>query len=45
MPLLQLTPRRLAYDGRGNAVVKSEADIEAAVESLGGYAKGLYAEK
>lgn len=36
---------RLAYDGRGNAVVRSEADIPAAVESLGGYEKGLYAEK
>lgn len=36
---------RLAYDGRGNAVVRSEADIPAAVESLGGYDKGLYAEK
>ena len=38
-------PRRLAYDGRGNAVVKSEADIAEAVASLGGYEKGLYAEK
>ncbi len=37
--------RRLAYDGRGNAVVKSEEDIAAAVASLGGYEKGLYAEK
>lgn len=36
---------RLAYDGRGNAVVRSEADIAAAVASLGGYEKGLYAEK
>lgn len=35
----------LAYDGRGNAVVKSEEDIAAAVEALGGYEKGLYAEK
>lgn len=38
-------PRSLAYDGRGNAVVKSEEDIAAAVASLGGYEKGLYAEK
>jgi hypothetical protein len=28
--------RRLAYDGKGNAVVKSAADIDSAVESLGG---------
>ncbi|KAL4429623.1 hypothetical protein ABPG77_008672 [Micractinium sp. CCAP 211/92] len=40
-----LKSKKLAYDGRGNAVVRSEADIPAAVESLGGYEKGLYAEK
>jgi phosphoribosylaminoimidazole carboxylase (NCAIR synthetase) len=33
---LQLTPRRLAYDGKGNAVVRSAAEIDAAVEALGG---------
>uniref|UniRef100_A0A6S8IX41 phosphoribosylaminoimidazole carboxylase n=1 Tax=Dunaliella tertiolecta TaxID=3047 RepID=A0A6S8IX41_DUNTE len=37
--------KRLAYDGRGNAVVKNAADIDSAVESLGGYETGLYAEK
>ena len=37
--------RRLAYDGRGNAVVRSAEDLPAAVASLGGYEKGLYAEK
>lgn len=36
---------RLAYDGKGNAVVKSEADFDAAVQALGGYEQGLYAEK
>lgn len=40
-----LKSRKLAYDGRGNAVVRSAADTAAAVESLGGYEKGLYAEK
>lgn len=40
-----LKSKTLAYDGRGNAVVKSEEDIAAAVASLGGYEKGLYAEK
>lgn len=37
--------RSLAYDGRGNAVVKSAEDIDAAVASLGGFEQGLYAEK
>ena len=37
--------RTLAYDGRGNAVIDSENDLDAAVASLGGYDKGLYAEK
>ncbi|EFN54406.1 hypothetical protein CHLNCDRAFT_24868 [Chlorella variabilis] len=37
--------KRLAYDGRGNAVVESEEGIAAAVASLGGYEAGLYAEK
>ena len=36
---------RGAYDGRGNAVVKDAADIEAAVASLGGAEHGLYAER
>lgn len=37
--------RTLAYDGRGNAVIHSEEELEKAVASLGGYDKGLYAEK
>ncbi|KAF5840607.1 eukaryotic-type phosphoribosylaminoimidazole carboxylase [Dunaliella salina] len=32
--------KRLAYDGRGNAVVKTAADIDSAVESLGGSSNG-----
>ncbi|PNW74944.1 hypothetical protein CHLRE_12g503300v5 [Chlamydomonas reinhardtii] len=40
-----LKAKRLAYDGRGNYVVKTEADIDAAAAALGGYENGLYAEK
>ncbi|GAB4822141.1 hypothetical protein N2152v2_009187 [Parachlorella kessleri] len=40
-----LKSKTLAYDGRGNAVVRSAEALPAAVESLGGYEKGLYAEK
>lgn len=39
-----LKAKRLAYDGRGNALVDSEGDARAAVQSLGGFEKGLYAE-
>ncbi|KJE92928.1 phosphoribosylaminoimidazole carboxylase [Capsaspora owczarzaki ATCC 30864] len=43
---LMLKAKCLAYDGRGNAVVKSEQDIDAAIASLSGAAAGgLYAEK
>ena len=44
---LMLKAKRLAYDGRGNAVVTSgrEEDLAAAVASLGGYQTGLYAEQ
>ncbi|KAL3619780.1 hypothetical protein CASFOL_034692 [Castilleja foliolosa] len=37
--------KRLAYDGRGNAVAKNEDEISLAVNALGGYARGLYVEK
>jgi phosphoribosylaminoimidazole carboxylase len=41
-----LKARRGAYDGKGNAVVVSRADVEAAARSLGGFETGnLYAEK
>ena len=36
---------RLAYDGKGNAVVKTAEDMDRAVQSLGGYEHGLYAER
>jgi phosphoribosylaminoimidazole carboxylase len=38
-----LKNKKLAYDGRGNAVVKTAADVEAAFAKLGG--AELYAEK
>jgi len=40
-----LKSKTLAYDGRGNAVVESAESIESAVAALGGYERGLYAEK
>ncbi|XP_074330893.1 phosphoribosylaminoimidazole carboxylase, chloroplastic isoform X1 [Apium graveolens] len=42
---LMLKSRRLAYDGRGNAVAKSEEDLASALNALGGFSHGLYAEK
>ncbi|KAG8371160.1 hypothetical protein BUALT_Bualt13G0057800 [Buddleja alternifolia] len=42
---LMIKSKRLAYDGRGNAVAKSEEEISLAVNALGGYARGLYVEK
>ena len=42
---LMLKSRRFAYDGKGNAVVQSAGQLENAVQQLGGYKHGLYAEK
>ncbi|OIW13811.1 hypothetical protein TanjilG_31700 [Lupinus angustifolius] len=42
---LMIKSRRLAYDGRGNAVAKSEEDLSSAVDALGGFHRGLYVEK
>nr|GME03762.1 phosphoribosylaminoimidazole carboxylase, chloroplastic isoform X1 [Ipomoea batatas] len=42
---LMVKSRRLAYDGRGNAVAKSEEDLSSAVNALGGCDRGLYVEK
>ena len=42
---LMLKSRRFAYDGKGNAVVQSVDKLENAVQQLGGYKHGLYAEK
>ncbi|GLC43896.1 hypothetical protein PLESTB_000920700 [Pleodorina starrii] len=40
-----LKAKRLAYDGRGNYVVRSESELDAAAAALGGYEAGLYAER
>jgi phosphoribosylaminoimidazole carboxylase len=42
---LMIKSRRMAYDGKGNAVAKTAADVEAAVAKLGGFGTGLYCEK
>ncbi len=45
---LMLKSRRLAYDGRGNAVIADEAGIPGALKALGatdGAADRLYVEK
>ncbi|CEF98955.1 Rudiment single hybrid motif [Ostreococcus tauri] len=42
---LMLKSKRLAYDGRGNAVAKTAADLNDAVVKLGGFEQGLYCEK
>lgn len=42
---LMLKSRKLAYDGRGNAVAHCKEELSKAVSSLGGFERGLYAEK
>ncbi|XP_024025146.1 phosphoribosylaminoimidazole carboxylase, chloroplastic isoform X2 [Morus notabilis] len=42
---LMIKTKRLAYDGRGNAVAKSEDELSTAVAALGGFERGLYVEK
>ncbi|KAJ4824398.1 hypothetical protein Tsubulata_024695 [Turnera subulata] len=42
---LMIKSKRLAYDGRGNAVAKSEEELSSAVTALGGFGRGLYVEK
>ena len=42
---LMIKSRRMAYDGKGNAVAKTSADVADAVEKLGGFGTGLYCEK
>ncbi|KAL0896819.1 hypothetical protein Bca101_080780 [Brassica carinata] len=37
--------KRLAYDGRGNAVANSQDGLSSAVKALGGFGRGLYVEK
>ncbi|GBF89664.1 phosphoribosylaminoimidazole, chloroplastic-like [Raphidocelis subcapitata] len=40
-----LKSKRLAYDGRGNFVVRTHEDAARGVEALGGFGHGLYAER
>ncbi|TXG65995.1 hypothetical protein EZV62_007270 [Acer yangbiense] len=42
---LMIKSKRLAYDGHGNAVAKSEEELSSAVTALGGFGRGLYVEK
>lgn len=42
---LMLKSKRLAYDGRGNAVAKTAEELSSAVAVLGGFERGLYVEK
>ncbi|PIA33050.1 hypothetical protein AQUCO_04200062v1 [Aquilegia coerulea] len=42
---LMIKSKRLAYDGRGNAVANNEEEISSSVAALGGYGRGLYVEK
>ncbi|KAA3454012.1 phosphoribosylaminoimidazole carboxylase, chloroplastic-like [Gossypium australe] len=42
---LMIKSKRLAYDGRGNAVAKSEEELSSAIDVLGGFGHGLYVEK
>eukprot|EP00245_Coleochaete_scutata_P007757 TRINITY_DN2349_c0_g1_i1.p1 TRINITY_DN2349_c0_g1~~TRINITY_DN2349_c0_g1_i1.p1 ORF type:complete len:593 (+),score=134.18 TRINITY_DN2349_c0_g1_i1:89-1867(+) len=42
---MMIKSRRNAYDGRGNAVARSDTELKEAVAALGGFEKGLYAEK
>uniref|UniRef100_A0A2N9F680 phosphoribosylaminoimidazole carboxylase n=1 Tax=Fagus sylvatica TaxID=28930 RepID=A0A2N9F680_FAGSY len=39
---LMIKSKRLAYDGRGNAVAHSEEELSSAVAALGGFDRGLY---
>ncbi|KAG6700586.1 phosphoribosylaminoimidazole carboxylase, chloroplastic-like isoform X1 [Carya illinoinensis] len=42
---LMIKSKRLAYDGRGNAVANSVEELSSAVTALGGFDRGLYVEK
>ncbi|OVA14682.1 N5-carboxyaminoimidazole ribonucleotide mutase PurE domain [Macleaya cordata] len=42
---LMIKSKRLAYDGRGNAVAQSKEELSSCVVALGGYNHGLYVEK
>ncbi|CAD6240310.1 unnamed protein product [Miscanthus lutarioriparius] len=42
---LMVKSKRLAYDGRGNAVAKNKEELSSVVASLGGFEHGLYVER
>ncbi|KAL9302004.1 putative phosphoribosylaminoimidazole carboxylase [Arabidopsis thaliana] len=42
---LMIKSKRLAYDGRGNAVANNQDELSSAVTALGGFSRGLYIEK
>ena len=42
---LMLKSKTMAYDGRGNKVVKKESDCQDSIDALGGFKTELYAEK
>ncbi|KAG7569546.1 Phosphoribosylaminoimidazole carboxylase ATPase subunit [Arabidopsis thaliana x Arabidopsis arenosa] len=42
---LMIKSKRLAYDGRGNAVANNQDGLSSAVTALGGFSRGLYVEK
>lgn len=42
---LMVKSKRLAYDGRGNAVAKNKEELPSVVASLGGFERGLYVER
>uniref|UniRef100_A0A1J3JEV7 phosphoribosylaminoimidazole carboxylase n=1 Tax=Noccaea caerulescens TaxID=107243 RepID=A0A1J3JEV7_NOCCA len=42
---LMIKSKRLAYDGRGNAVANSQDELSSALSALGGFSRGLYVEK
>ncbi|XP_052296594.1 phosphoribosylaminoimidazole carboxylase, chloroplastic-like isoform X2 [Citrus sinensis] len=42
---LMVKSKSLAYDGRGNAVAKSEEELSSAITALGGFDRSLYIEK
>ncbi|XP_020246815.1 phosphoribosylaminoimidazole carboxylase, chloroplastic isoform X2 [Asparagus officinalis] len=42
---LMIKSRKLAYDGRGNAVAHSKEELSSSVKVLGGYDRGLYVER
>ncbi|XP_052877317.1 phosphoribosylaminoimidazole carboxylase, chloroplastic-like [Gossypium arboreum] len=42
---LMIKSKRLAYDGQGNVVAKSEGESSSAIDVLGGFGRGLYVEK